>query len=328
MHIELPSAVHSATGSQPARMLSWFRLAGADGGNEWHYLVHDENGHTDRSMMTLSADPADTSTSNPYALHPIAVFRDELPERGHFFGPWREAWWLRQRQVNLQLVDLVNICRHQGFSLLVAEGAENFPQEQTISPGARIDVLTGGTLRYVTSSPNIDMLENVLENGLRRMAIIEGLPSDHWTYLGGVRNLGALKMTRERKKLRQRANIPLYDVAMRELWRAHKAVANEHRSQRYDDTTGLRVIYPELPEVVDEFQHTQSLDRRLAYNLTNPVAEIARERGVSTEEAERIAADNLTRNAELSRLVSAGEPAAPAAAAAGDGVQRPSDVQG
>ena len=293
VHIELPSAVHSATGAHPARMISFFRIDGDDG-TEWHYSVHDEHGRSDAHGMTLNADPKDTT--NPYGLHPVAVFRDGLPERGHFFLPWREAWWMRQRQVNLQLVDLVNICRHQGFSVLVAEHAENIPKDQLISPGARVDMLGDAKLSYITATPNIDALEKVLENGLRRMAIVESLPADHWTYLGGVRNLASMKQTRDRKKIRQKANIPHYDCAMRDLWRAHKAVTNEHRAQKYAASTMLRVSYPELPEVVDEFQHTQALGPRLALNLTSPVEEIARERSVSLADAAQIEALNKERN--------------------------------
>jgi len=289
VHIELPSSVDSATGAHPARMLSFFRI-----GDEWHYLVHDENGQIDRSMMTLQADPTDTR--NPYHQHPVAVFRASLPERGHFFAPWREAWWLRQRQTNMQLVDLMNICRHQGFSILLAEHAENLPKDQVVSPGARVDALGEATLRYITANPNIDALEKVLENGLRRMAIVEGLPADHWTYLGGVRNLASMKQVQNRKTIRQKSAIPFYDCAMRDLWAVHKAVTNEHRTQKYAPTTMLRVTYPEIPEVVDEFQHTQALGARLGLNLTSIPDEIARERSVSLQDAIRIEESNKQRN--------------------------------
>lgn len=311
--VALPQPTSVLNVPQPLQYQTWFR----QGADAWRMYLHDLGG----TLYTNSLFPDHV---NRYGLYPFVVFRDSLPEDGAFWLPERQDWWSKQRQINMALIDLWNIMHHQGFSTPVFERWAGERQGMAYGPGIPVVIEADGRFTWQTPQPNLDALEQLVENSLRRAAVAEGLPSDTWTKDGATRNLGALKLLRQPLEERRKERQGLYDPALRALWDRHVVVTDFHAAEggrvRYGPDVELEVIYPPLPEPGDRFQDAQALEAMYRNGTASPLDTLMAEHGCTRERAAAMHAENLAMAARMM-------PRQPPPDAAAGATQRPADVR-
>jgi len=269
---------HDSAQAEPALWSTW--IVDPDGLRR-HYL-HDANGALYEETLT-----PDKSGLNPYRMHPFAVWHDGEPAEGEFFLPPRESWWSEQRWINRAMMGLAHTMDFQTFAVPWLKHWAGEDPSPTISPDEPI--VTQGdraSFSFVTADTNVEEMEGIIENALRRTAVSEGMPPDMWSIDLAARSMAALKLGRQHLNERREDRVSDYGYFIDETWQAHVAVANYHRpQQKYADGVRLVVEWQPIPLPVDRFQEAQARTLDYQSGLSNPIDDIMRRDRVDRDEA-------------------------------------------
>ena len=289
VHLAMPSPVH------PERPTSVLYQTWSWDGTDRRLYVHDEHGR--QLENSLFADNVSKYTGEDgQPIYPLAVWRDDEVDEGEFFLPARASWWAEQRYICRALMAIAYAGDYQLYSIPVLKnwsGEDVAPSLDPAEPLVTTNPNAG--LEFVTPSPNISAVEAHVESSLRRHAVTEGLPAGIWSSEQTAKNLSAMRMEFQALNERREEHISDYSGFIRDTWKAHKAVANHHRpGNQYDKGVELKVRWMPIPLPRDDFQHSQTVSKRLEHGLTHQVDELMGEHNIGRTEAERLWIRNLT----------------------------------
>lgn len=272
---------------------------------------------------------------NPYGLVPAVMFTAHTEELGAFTLA-NQGLHLFNRAIDVLVTDLHHIAASQGFGQLVISYKEGMDGQQKIvaGPARAIELKDGATAEVLSPSPQIASLVELVDQDLKRQAVLHGIPPGAVSLEARAVASGiSLQIElRPLMELRQDA-IDVYRAPMKRLWRVCQVV--------HDGATGVAgpklgadiqarwqpgdVQLPSDPQVELDL----AVDR-VQNDFSTPAQELARMDGIPLEEAEKRYQDNQKANAgarAARRAPGPGEGGAPGLAAAARAAVPPPGTQ-
>lgn len=231
-------------------------------------------------------------TPNPY---PVWVARQDEPEAGDFYAPLADDLLHVQTEIVCAISDALHVGSWMSAGQPVLTGAQAGTQTEFVR-GAEyiIPLAEGQTLDIIAPQSQLDPYLSAISKTMEYSRVLQGLPDSP------MKSRALTAMAKAMERLDQdsyRADmLSGLTVAEQGLYRAIRQTHSwNFGAPRVPELPPCRVDVryqePELPVDVEHAANAQAL--RISQGLDSPVDVIARERGISRDEARQIWMQNL-----------------------------------
>lgn len=314
------------------------RVAGEGGVERWefwcardteaekprHGLLSVKVGPDEKTEVTWDADKGDPLRGpGGRAIVPLVLFTAHTEELG-LFSMEGKGLVEANRSLNVLVTDIHNIAEAQGFGLLVLEtGSGHTPPAKMVrSPNTAISLPEGIKAQMLDPGAPIAELVQLADATMKRAAVMRGLPAGAVSIEARAVASGVALQIEMRPLLEQRADsIEVYREPMRRLWDVIRATHNAYRetpnflARVWARLTGKGKALGEIGEnvemrwtpgdivlPVDDVQRVDTAVAKMKNRLCSRAEAIAELRGVSLEEAKKIAEEiDAERGPEMER---------------------------
>ena len=245
---------------------------------------------------------------NPLGRVPMICLRGTDPQPGTWWASPNEDLLTAQRALSLGFTDLGYIASTQGFGQPIIRGMSRAHAEEIeLGPETIIGLPDPDQdFLYRHGSPPLSEYQVNTENYLSVLLAHLGLSPGSFLKTGAVTAVAKAMDMIDRDVERQR-HITMFDQAEQDLWKYMREWVQILRG-------GNQVIYPEakveidyheLERPVDPLHDSQAIRMAIEDGRTTAAQEMAKSKGISVTEAQRVVQANLEETARLKSILEA-----------------------
>lgn len=239
--------------------------------------------------------------SNPFGRIPVVMLRATDPAPGEWWAPVPEDMLDSQRAVDHDFTDIGTIARLQGYAQAVVV---NMTQEQAklidLGPQKAVGVPADGDFKYASPSPDLAGYQAQLDGFLKLTIACNGMNPATVMKSSGITALAKIIEIMDRDVERQRAIVEFTrgEQLLYELMAQADAIRNGGAG-RLPEGLKVRIEYREPVTPADPTSDAQAKAQRIGQNLDTAATVLARELGISHEDAEALVMEYREFNARV-----------------------------
>jgi hypothetical protein len=284
-----------------ARRWEFWCAREGDGETPLHCIleVAGVGGEGEQTVRVVERDDGDPlRRPDGKAIVPLALFTAHTEELG-LFATEGKGLVPANLGLNVLVTDIHHIAEQQGFGVLVltAPAGENAPARIVRAPNTAISLTGGVTAQFINPNAPLADLVALADTRIKQAAVFRGLPAGAVSIEARAVASGIALQIELRPLLEQRADaIEVYRRPIRRLWDVVRATHNAYVGTKDDGLAGaigadvsLRWTPGEMQPPVDDQVRIDNTLARLNARLISRLEAIAADRGITLEEAKKVA---------------------------------------
>jgi hypothetical protein len=267
----------------------------------WARMPTDRDGATGRVLYAIATMTPETGTwdasqgdgdpaglwheagINPIGKIPLVMVRRSTPGVGEFWASVPEDVLASQRAAIHDLTDIGQFARMQGYSQPVMKGGA--PQAQMeLGPETAVHVPDDGDFKYASPSPDLDGNQRQIERYLEIVVALNGGTPDSVMRSKGITALAKMVERADREQERQDW-IEEFKRAEQRTYGLIRRWVNWQRGAEVLPPARVEIEYRDAWLPADPLHQAQARDLAYAHGTSSPVRDVAREQGLTHEEA-------------------------------------------
>jgi hypothetical protein len=273
----------------------------ARGGEELHLILEiGQDGDGKQTVSVVQTDTGDPlQRSDGKSIVPLVLFSAHTEELG-LFATEGKGLVPANLGLNVLVTDIHHIAEQQGFGVMVVSSpaGEDAPPKLVRAPNTAISLKGGTTATFINPGAPLAELVQLADTRIKQAAVFRGLPAGAVSIEARAVASGIALQIEMRPLLEQRSDaIEVYREPMRRLWEVVRATHNAYRAKEDDGldgeikpTVSLRWTPGEIQAPVDDQVRVDSALAKMKARLQSRIETIAELRGISLEEAKKVAA--------------------------------------
>jgi hypothetical protein len=276
-------------GSGPRRWEFWCARAG-----EERHSILEVSAEDAKVVDEDKGDPL--RDADDRAMVPIVLFTAHTEELGLFTMEGADLI-PTARALNVMLTDIHHIAEQQGFGVMVvtAPNGEDTPSKIVRAPNTAIALKGGVKAEFINANAPIGDLLALVDARLKQAAIFYGLPAGAVSIEARAAASGIALQIEMRPLMELRSDaIEVYREPMRRVWTLVRATHDLYGAEagvgQLPEDLRMRWEPGDIQTPSDDQSRVDTILARLKSRLISRVEAIAEDRGISLEEAEKVAA--------------------------------------
>lgn len=304
-------AIASEDGISGGKRWEFWSAREGEGETALHGILTVTGGDEDeKPQVTFTPDEGDPMRGpGGRAMVPLVLFTAHTDELG-LFTTENKGLVEANRGLNVLVTDIHHIAEQQGFGVLVLTSSqgEDSPGKIVRAPNTAISLKSGTDAKFINPGAPLADLVQLADSRLKQTAVLRGLPAGAVSVEARAVASGVALQIEMRPLLEQRADaIEVYRDPMRRLWDVIRATHNAYRetpnflSRIWAKLTGkarlgeigedveMRWTPGDVQLPVDDDKRVDTVVVKLKNDLCSRIEAIAELRGISLDEAKKVA---------------------------------------